>query len=125
MNIKKSQLKNIIKECIVEMLGEVGMQQEKTQSPQSHFPTLSDALKAVEEFIIRNQIQVDPQEHPSNEADQFGIREPYVYGGIPYEQKRDAHYKLVAFKGKPTKKYLHVSIYRMPSGSYELTYYVL
>jgi hypothetical protein len=110
---------------VIDMLKrEMGGLKESGSPEGSYFPTLSDALKSVEEYIIKNQIQVDPNEHPSNEADQFGVREPFNFGGIPYEKTREAHYKLAAFKGKPTKKYLHVSIYQMPSGSYELTRYI-
>lgn len=114
--MKKSQLNKLIEECILEYISE--------QSSAPLYKNLSDALRAVEEYVIKNSIQVDISEHPSNEADEFGIRGPFLYGGIPYEQKKDAHYKLLAYKGRPTKKYLHVSVYRMPSGNYELTCYV-
>jgi hypothetical protein len=114
--MKKSDFKKLIKECIDEVLSE-----EATPN----FPTLGAALTAIEEYIVKNGIQVDTKEHPSDEADQFGIRQPFMYGGINYEDKKEAHYKLLTLKGKPTKKYLHVSIFRMPSGTYELTMYVL
>lgn len=147
MKIKISQIKDLVKECVVEILREEG-QPEPTSNPhsryaqqsgangfgdkdfavneaeQSHFSTLSDTLTAIEEFIIKDRIQVDTQMHPANDADPYGIRQPFMYGGISYEDKRDAHYKLLTYKGRPTKKYLHVSIYRMSSGSYELTRYV-
>lgn len=89
------------------------------------YDTLDQALNAVEEYIIKNSIQVAPTEHPSNEADQFGIREPFLFGGIPYGQSKKSDYKLVSYKGRPTRKYLHVNITRMDTGRYELTNYVL
>lgn len=86
--------------------------------------TLSDALSSVEDFVDKNRIMVDPKENEPTDNDRHGVRGPYMYGGINYEQHKDAHYKLLQYKGKPTRKYLHVSIYRMPTGSYEVTNYV-
>jgi len=94
------------------------------QQPYS-YPTLSNALDSVEEYIAKNRIQLDPNEHQTDDADPTGIREPYRYGGINYQQKKDANYKLLSYKGKPTRKYLHVSIYRLESGNYEVVTYVL
>jgi hypothetical protein len=111
--MKKSQLKQIIKECLKEALA---------NSP--FYKTLGEALSAVEEFVQENHIVLDDKEHPKDAADVYGVRGPFLFGGITYEQNRDAHFKLISYKNKPTKKYLHVIIYRMPSGSYELTKYV-
>lgn len=98
---------------------------EAAEQEPSHFPSLSETLSAVERFVDKNQIVLDPQENPVSDADPKGVRHPFMVGGISYEQKKEHHYKIVSIKGKPTKKYLHVSIYRMPSGNYELTKYVL
>jgi hypothetical protein len=103
--MNKSELRDLIKECLTEVV-----------SP--FYETLAQTLDAVEAFMEKNQIVLDPQEHPE------GVREPFQYGGIPYETTKDAHYKIVSMKGKPTRKYLHLSIYRMPTGRYELTQYV-
>ena len=97
----------------------------KESVEESYFDHLGQALDAVEDFIIKAKIQVDPHEHPANEVDKFGIREPFAMGGISYETYRSADYKLLQFKGKPTKKYLHVVIYRTSNGRYELVRYVL
>ncbi len=98
---------------------------ETNRSQNIYYETLDQTLTAIEEFIIKNSIQVDTSEHPSSAMDPHGIREPFAFGGIPYEQNKNASYKLLAYKGKPTRKHLHVNIYRMPSGRYELTVYVL
>lgn len=130
MKLTRSELKDIIKSLIRENLGyshaiiEPQPEKDPISEVSDFYETLSHALESVEEFIDMNRIVVDSQEHPSNEADKYGIREPYMYGGINYEQKKDAHYKLLQYKGKPTRKYLHVSIYRMPTGRYEVTNYV-
>lgn len=47
-------------------------------------------------------------------------QEPLFYG-----QTRTASFSLEALNGKPTRKFFHVTIYRMDSGRYELTTYIL
>lgn len=46
-------------------------------------------------------------------------------GGVSYGQTVSRSFELVSLKGKATKKGAHVSLYRMESGRYELTDYVL
>ena len=102
-----------------------GVKEATFKPDESFFPRLDQALDAVEQYLDKNKAVVDDAEHPKEEqTDRHGIRKAFMYGGIPYEQNREAHYKLLAFKGKLTRKYLHVIIYRMPSGSYELTRYI-
>ena len=43
---------------------------------------------------------------------------------ISYGQTEQAHAEIKAIKGKSTKKWAHVTIYRLDSGRYELTLYV-
>jgi len=45
--------------------------------------------------------------------------------GLKYEETKQAHLSIVELKGKATKKYFHITIYRMSSGTYELTCYIL
>lgn len=49
----------------------------------------------------------------------------FVYGGLAYGETKEAHYEIATLKGKKTKKYAHMTIYRMESGRYELTTYIL
>lgn len=46
-------------------------------------------------------------------------------GGVGYEQTISASFALQTYKGRNTGKYASLSIYRMPSGRYELTAYIL
>lgn len=46
-------------------------------------------------------------------------------GGLKYEETRAASFALQTYKGRNTGKYASLSIYRMPSGRYELTAYIL
>lgn len=48
------------------------------------------------------------------------VQEPLFYG-----QSRYVSCELDTYKGKPTRKYFHVTIARLDSGRYELTTYVL
>ena len=48
-----------------------------------------------------------------------------ISGGVSYGQTRDFHFQLNSYKGKGTRKWFHVSLYRMDSGRYELNCYVL
>lgn len=51
--------------------------------------------------------------------------ESFQFGGIPYGTHKEAHFALSSYKGKPTKKYGHVTITRMDSGRYEVVVYIL
>lgn len=52
-------------------------------------------------------------------------QEKYQYGGIPYGTRKEAHFPLESYKGKPTKKYGHVVIERLSQGTYETVVYIL
>lgn len=52
-------------------------------------------------------------------------QEKYQYGGISYGERKEVHFSLESYKGKPTKKYGHVIIERLDSGKYETVVYVL
>jgi hypothetical protein len=44
---------------------------------------------------------------------------------VNYEQALNLDLQIVTLRGKFTKKYFHVNIYRLPSGRYELNTYIL
>ena len=49
----------------------------------------------------------------------------FATGGIPYGATRSESVAIDSLKGRGTRKGFHVSIYRMDSGRYELTCYIL
>jgi hypothetical protein len=57
-------------------------------------------------------------------TDKGTINARYQFDGIPYTQTKDCHAEVSKVKGKVTRKWFHVSIYRMDSGRYELTLYL-
>ena len=52
-------------------------------------------------------------------------QEKYQFGGIPYGTRKEVHFPLESYKGKPTKKYGHIVIERLGQGTYETVVYVL
>lgn len=60
-----------------------------------------------------------------SEAAEAELRERFAVDGVKYNDTKQGHAPLESYKGKPTKKYAHISIYRAESGRYEVTSYVL
>lgn len=107
--IKLNELKKLVNKIIKEEF-----------SKEIYFETLSQALDQVRSNAISYGYEVDEDEM----AFQFGT------GGISYEQSKTASIPLLkngepilSKSGKPLNRSIAVSIYRMPSGKYELTTY--
>jgi hypothetical protein len=81
-----------------------------------YYETLSETLEAALGNLAKRKGEL---------SDGVDFHEPFQYGGIPYGTYKSASFALSALRGKPTRKAFHVSIYRMESGRYELTDYVL
>jgi hypothetical protein len=89
-------------------------------SNDTYFETLSAALDAVRAKAEQLGFEVDEQ----------SIWTSFGTGGIPYETDKSVNIPLLQNgepildkRGKEANRYLRVSIYRMPSGRYELTMY--
>jgi len=98
--ISHNQYKDIIKESNVSSSGF-----------EIYHNTLSEALSEVEEFLSKKGYGIDDEQ-----LFQFGV------GGIPYGQTKRKSFELNR-NGEPAKNLLHVQIYRMDSGKYELNMY--
>lgn len=86
----------------------------------TYFDTLSQALDSVRDKAMSLGYEVDEDSMFSN----FGT------GGISYETTKSANIELLkngepilSKSGKPLNRAISISIYRMPSGKYELTAY--
>lgn len=86
----------------------------------TYFETLSEVLDAVRQKAAQLGFEVDEQTIWTN----FGT------GGISYETEKSANIPLLQNgepildkRGNEANRYIRVSIYRMPSGRYELTMY--
>lgn len=57
--------------------------------------------------------------------DETVMRERYQYDGINYGQYKDSDVEIAQIKGKATKKWAHLTIWRRDSGTYEVNAYIL
>lgn len=76
--------------------------------------TLAGAVRHAIDSLVRRGIVL---------ADN-AIERAFESGGVSYGHTVEAHGEIATLKGKATKKWAHVTIYRMDSGRYELTVYV-
>ena len=80
-----------------------------------YFETLASAVDAIFSRAYADRCVF------ANPDDVFSVGRDH----LAYEQNRTGDFALTAVKGKATRKYFHANIYRMHSGRYELTTYVL
>ena len=85
----------------------------KTLAP--YHQTLSAALEAANDYLAATGAVLNDS----------AISEEFAYGGVPYGTSKEAHARLIAYKGKPTGKYAHVTVWRSEGGIYEVNAYVL
>lgn len=111
MNESKNKLQSLIKRIIKE---------EMEKESDTYFETLSQALDAVRDKATKM----------GYEANDDDIFTHFGTGGISYEKTKSANIGLLKNgepimdkRGKEMNRSLSVSIYRMPSGKYELTMY--
>lgn len=64
--------------------------------------------------------------------DTTAAREAFATGGIPYPEKgadrlpcKESHFELTSYKGKGTRKWGHITVWRHESGRYEGNSYIL
>jgi|DEB19_MinimDraft_3_1074340.scaffolds.fasta_scaffold02919_9 hypothetical protein len=87
------------------------------KSNEIYFETLGAAVTAfVAHTFAKGGVLVE------NEV--AGVAEKFN-GGVSYGQTVSRSFELLSFKGKPTRKFAHITLYRMESGRYELTSYIL
>jgi hypothetical protein len=111
MNESKNKLQSLIKRIIKE---------EMEKENDTYFETLSQAIDAVRDKATKM----------GYEANDDDIFTHFGTGGISYEKTKSANIGLLKNgepimdkRGKEMNRSLSVSIYRMPSGKYELTMY--
>ncbi len=92
--------------------GQALFKEEKNND--TYFDTLSQALQKVEERAKKDGFEIVDQER---EFFLFGV------GGVKYGDTKRGRFDLEK-EGKLSKKKLHVQIYRMESGRYELNQYI-
>lgn len=87
---------------------------KEIEAKEIYFDTFSQALESVLEYVKKNGYEIVDQE-----------REFFLYGigGVNYGDTKRKAFDLIKDE-KPSKKKLHVQIYRMDSGRYELNKYI-
>ena len=48
----------------------------------------------------------------------------HIFESVPYEQNFHRSFEIDSMKGKKTRKYIQLCVYRMASGRYELVVYI-
>jgi len=80
-----------------------------------YYDTLAGTVEAIVEDAVKRELTLH---RPSEVWDL--CRDHLAYGTT-----RRGDFKLETIKGKPTGKFFHATIYRISSGRYELTTYIL
>jgi hypothetical protein len=83
---------------------------------QPFHETLGAAVSAAFDYLEARRAAFDPALRLDN---------PFTFGGVAYGTSKDAHFELVSFKGKPTRKFGHINVWRSETGRYEVNAYVL
>jgi hypothetical protein len=82
---------------------------------QNYHETLGAAVTAAFD-AMRSHAVYDPNLEMEN---------PYQYGGIRYGESKNFDFPLESYRGKPTKKFGHINVWRDEKGTYEVNAYVL
>ena len=77
--------------------------------------TLWSAVEAAVKFGNDSQVEFDAEK----------IEEVFQFGGLNYDCHKEAHAEISLIKGKRTRKFFHVTIWRLSSGTYEVNTYIL
>lgn len=80
-----------------------------------YFERLDQIVDDLFKTVARQQVVLAPEW-----VESFWQRGPVAYG-----ETRAFNFEIATLKGKPTRKWFHISIYRLDSGRYELTTYIL
>ena len=84
------------------------------QTKQHYFESLSETVTELHERIISDRIELEPT-----------WSETVCANPINYNTHHNFDFPILTYKGKPTRKYFHVNIWRDERGTYELNCYVL
>lgn len=86
--------------------------------------TLTDCV-----FALAHRIDAEKavlvKSGPGGAVEQLWCAEIYDRGHVSYGTTHRFDFEIKTLKGKPTRKWFHAAIYRMDSGRYELTSYIL
>ena len=81
---------------------------------ENYFDRLDQVREAIEARLIHAKAKLLAPDHFFS-----------FTSGISYGTTAELHGELSEYNGRPTRKFAHASVYRLESGKYELTFYVL
>jgi hypothetical protein len=82
----------------------------------AYHAALNPALTALSNHLLEREIVL---------KEEGSLESPYHFDGIPYGTHKSANAEILTIKGKPTRKWGHVTIWRETNGRYEINFYVL
>lgn len=90
----------------------------------SYFYTLNETVDAAQLYLddARAELRLSGLCCP---ADAHWTTDSALCSHVGYGETRRANFEIARLKGKPTKKWFHMVIYRAETGRYELTAYIL
>ena len=81
-----------------------------------HLERLDQALDIAAEILESNRaVLADPDE----------LYRKFIYGGLNYNENKSSSAELSSLKGKQTRKYAQLTVYRDERGLYEVNVYLL
>jgi hypothetical protein len=83
----------------------------RTHSANTYFETQGQAIRHIEEALAARKYELTPTDNLRFEH-------------VSYETTVHYNFPLQRTDGKNTKRWLHIQMYRMPSGRYEANYYL-
>lgn len=93
---------------------------------ENYFHTLSATVDAVQKVLDTGKVARKlPATGIQIELVDTDWRAQLEQEPISYGQRRSFNFEILAYKGKPTRKWFHVVIERLDNGQYELITYVL
>jgi hypothetical protein len=87
-----------------------------TPTLPAYHVALNPALTALSNHLLEREIVL---------KEEGSLESPYHFDGIPYGTHKSAHAEILTIKGKTTRKWGHVTIWRETNGRYEINFYVL
>jgi hypothetical protein len=105
-------MKKSSKQILFERMHKIGGM-PLNENTNTYFDTQSGAVEAAIEDARKKGFEVNDEDIPQQ----------FLDGWVGYENNKSASMPIYK-NGKEQRKALQISIYRMPSGKYELTHYI-
>ncbi len=89
-----------------------------------YFDTLTEAVNSLQVALDDSKAEL-LFSGPTTPADDHWTQDIFKTGHLGYGETRSFNFEIKTIKDKPTRKWFHATFYRMDSGRYEVTSYIL